>query len=173
MTGPRRLPRKTTCKDQGKVGALRRRSLKLVSGGSQIPKVPSIEIPLSLVVLESRIIRRIGVTLRFPVAVSRLCLVPRYIPTRSRIGDRCRVEHRDRSGKIDVWHVTKRAGRVSVDRELLVEKLELPQRLYSFRAVRCVTGYGGQLCQGVDKDLVNFRLNSFYFLFQIQGRLVL
>src|SRR6266851_4232764 len=107
------------------------------------------------------------------MTVSRLCRVRRCIPNRSRVGDGCCVERRDRSGKIDGWHVTKGASRVSVDRQLLVEKLELPQRLYSLHAVRCVVWYGGQFRQGVGKDLVNFRLNPFYLLFQALRRRVL
>src|SRR5882724_5850429 len=145
---------------------LRRRVLQLVASGSQIPKVPSIEISLRLVVLKDRIIRRISVTLRFAVAVTRLRRIRRNISNRSRIGDRCRIEHRDRSGKIDVWHVAKRASRVSVDRELLVEKLEFPERLHSLHAVRYAIRYGRQLRQRVGINLVNFRLDPFYLLFQ-------
>src|SRR5258708_8720349 len=40
--------------DRGVFSLLRRGILQLVSGGSQIPKVPSIEISLRLVVLEGR-----------------------------------------------------------------------------------------------------------------------
>src|SRR4051794_20632641 len=43
--------------DRGVLRLLRRGTLQLVSGGSQIPKVPSIEISLGLVVLECRKIR--------------------------------------------------------------------------------------------------------------------
>jgi hypothetical protein len=69
--------------------------------------------------------------------------------------------------------MTKRASRVSVDRELLIEKLELPERLYSFHAVCCVTWYGWELRKRVGKDLVNFRLDPFYLLFQTRERRVL
>jgi hypothetical protein len=62
--------------------------------------------------------------------------------------------------------VTKRARLISINRELLIEKLQLPERLHPLHTVRRIAWYRGQLRQGVGKDLVNFRLDPFYFLFQ-------
>src|SRR5262249_58703990 len=100
------------------------------SGGEKTKEIPAVEISLRLVVLKGREIRRIGITLRFPVAVTRPRRVARGVAHRSRISDSSHIKDRDRPGKIRLRHMTKSACLISVDRELLVKKHELPERLH-------------------------------------------
>jgi len=108
-----------------------------------------------------------------PVAVSRLRGVRRRVADRSRISDSSHIKDRDRPGKIYIRHMTKRACLISVDRELLVKKHELPESLYTLHAASDIAWDRGQLRQSFGEDPVNFSLHPLYLFFQPRQRRIL
>jgi hypothetical protein len=115
------------------------------SGRPHVPEIAADEIALACVVMQRRRERRIGVGLRFSLAIARA--------DRTRIGNRGRVEFGNRSGETGFRHVAEGTCFVPVNRKLLVVHQQFAEQQ---RPLRRIVRTAGESRQGFGLDPVDF-----------------
>src|SRR6201987_4976788 len=124
-----------------------RRIAKTSPGRAHVPEVAAHEISLTLIVVQHRSKRRIGVSLRLALAETG--------PDGSGVRSGGPIELRDWSGEPCFRRVAECAGLVTIDRELLVEKHQFAEQL---DLLDLIVGDRREALQSIRFDPVYFAL---------------
>src|SRR5713101_2033204 len=87
--------------------------------------------------------------------------------TRSGICDGGQIHGWDWSAEADVWHIAERTSLILVNREILVEKLDLPQYLHLPHCGSRIDWQCVPLRKTFRLNEIHFTVNSCYFRYQI------